>query len=60
MLLPYYNHKTKLEKHINIQDDEDGHLIYVPGDVLKGRYKIKRTLGEGTFGKVVEVKDSHE
>ena len=22
--------------------------------------KIKRTLGEGTFGKVVEVKDSYE
>jgi len=44
--------------HVNIRDDEDGHLIYVPGDVLQARYKIKSTLGEGTFGKVVEVRDS--
>jgi len=29
----------------------------VEGDVLQSRYRIKRTLGEGTFGKVVEVKD---
>ncbi|CAF0731657.1 unnamed protein product [Brachionus calyciflorus] len=43
--------------HVNIRDDDDGHLIYVPGDTLQSRYKIKRTLGEGTFGKVVEVKD---
>lgn len=43
--------------HVNIRDDDDGHLIYVPGDTLQTRYKIKKTLGEGTFGKVVEVKD---
>lgn len=43
--------------HVNIRDDEEGHLIYVAGDILQARYKIKRTLGEGTFGKVVEVKD---
>ena len=31
---------TKFEKsHFNIQDDDDGHLIYVPGDVLKSRCK---------------------
>ncbi|KAK9505258.1 hypothetical protein O3M35_009349 [Rhynocoris fuscipes] len=41
----------------SIQDDEDGHLIYRHGDVLQGRYKIQATLGEGTFGKVVKVKD---
>jgi len=40
-----------------VRDDEDGHLIYVPGDLLLSKYKIKKTLGEGTFGKVVEVKD---
>ncbi|CAF0731630.1 unnamed protein product [Brachionus calyciflorus] len=51
--------KSNLDR-LKIQDDDDGHLIYVPGDVLKSRYKIKRTLGEGTFGKVVEVKDSYE
>ncbi len=43
-----------------VQDDDDGHLIYVPGDVLKMRYKVKKTLGEGTFGKVIEVRDGQE
>lgn len=43
--------------HVNIRDDEEGHLIYVSGDVLQARYKISKTLGEGTFGKVVLVKD---
>jgi len=41
----------------SIEDDEDGHLIYHPGDVLQARYEVIQTLGEGTFGKCVEVKD---
>uniref|UniRef100_A0A1B6H2U3 dual-specificity kinase n=1 Tax=Cuerna arida TaxID=1464854 RepID=A0A1B6H2U3_9HEMI len=41
----------------SIEDDEDGHLIYHHGDILQDRYKIMATLGEGTFGKVVKVKD---
>ncbi|GAB6023898.1 hypothetical protein CHUAL_008633 [Chamberlinius hualienensis] len=41
----------------SIEDDEDGHLVYHHGDVLQDRYKIFSTLGEGTFGKVVKVKD---
>ncbi|XP_032578718.1 probable dual specificity protein kinase madd-3 isoform X6 [Drosophila sechellia] len=40
-----------------IQDDADGHLIYHTGDILHHRYKIMATLGEGTFGRVVKVKD---
>ncbi|XP_050324823.1 uncharacterized protein LOC126756014 isoform X7 [Bactrocera neohumeralis] len=40
-----------------IQDDADGHLIYHNGDILLHRYKIMATLGEGTFGRVVKVKD---
>uniref|UniRef100_A0A0K8TRV9 dual-specificity kinase n=1 Tax=Tabanus bromius TaxID=304241 RepID=A0A0K8TRV9_TABBR len=40
-----------------IQDDADGHLIYQTGDILHNRYKIMATLGEGTFGRVVKVKD---
>lgn len=40
-----------------MRDDEDGHLIYKNGDVVQGRYEILKTLGEGTFGKVVEVRD---
>ncbi|CAF0989710.1 unnamed protein product [Rotaria sp. Silwood1] len=43
--------------HVNIRDDDEGHLIYVPGDILHRQYEIRRTLGEGTFGKVVEVRD---
>ncbi|XP_066994497.1 dual specificity protein kinase CLK2 isoform X2 [Anabrus simplex] len=43
----------------SVEDDEDGHLIYRHGDVLQERYKILATLGEGTFGKVVKVKDLH-
>ncbi|XP_071956401.1 dual specificity protein kinase CLK2-like [Antedon mediterranea] len=41
-----------------VLDDEDGHLIYRPGDWLQARYEVKSTLGEGTFGKVVECKDT--
>ncbi|CAH1158453.1 unnamed protein product [Phyllotreta striolata] len=40
-----------------VQDDDEGHLIYSVGDVLQERYKILGTLGEGTFGKVVKVRD---
>ncbi|KAI3382723.1 hypothetical protein SNEBB_007276 [Seison nebaliae] len=47
----------KPQHKLNIRDDEEGHLIYAPGDVLHSRYEIRRTLGEGTFGKVVEVVD---
>lgn len=43
-----------------IPDDEDGHLAYKLGDIIDNklsRYKIIATLGEGTFGKVVKVKE---
>ncbi|KAH8856607.1 Serine/threonine-protein kinase Doa [Schistosoma japonicum] len=40
-----------------VVDDVDGHLIYSIGDRLLNRYEIVKTLGEGTFGKVVECKD---
>ncbi|XP_066268950.1 dual specificity protein kinase CLK2-like isoform X1 [Branchiostoma lanceolatum] len=41
----------------SVQDDEEGHLIYHHGDWLQARYEIVSTLGEGTFGKVVECVD---
>ncbi|KAL7422897.1 serine threonine protein kinase CMGC group [Cryptotrichosporon argae] len=37
-------------------DDSEGHYIVKPDDVIGGRYKIVRLLGQGTFGKVVEAK----
>ena len=40
-----------------IEDDDEGHLIYSAGDILQNRFKIATTLGEGTFGKVVKVRD---
>ncbi|KFB36427.1 AGAP013457-PA-like protein [Anopheles sinensis] len=41
-----------------VRNDSDGHLIYQSGDVLHNRYKLLSTLGEGTFGRVVKVKDT--
>ncbi|XP_046655148.1 serine/threonine-protein kinase Doa-like [Daphnia pulicaria] len=41
----------------SVEDDEDGHLLYRNGDILQNRYRVQATLGEGTFGKVVKVKD---
>ncbi|XP_069107212.1 uncharacterized protein [Argopecten irradians] len=49
--------KDESEAGPRVVDDDEGHLIYQPGDVLQARYEIVSTLGEGTFGKVVEVKD---
>ena len=43
-----------------IEDDEEGHLIYSAGDIIQNRFKIQSTLGEGTFGKVVKVKDLYK
>ncbi|KAG5284953.1 hypothetical protein AALO_G00032330 [Alosa alosa] len=41
----------------SVEDDEEGHLIYHNGDMLRARYEIVCTLGEGAFGKVVECID---
>ncbi|XP_070209076.1 uncharacterized protein [Littorina saxatilis] len=45
------------ERAPSVEDDADGHLLYRQGDVLQARYEVVSTLGEGTFGKVVECKD---
>ncbi|KAI9539023.1 hypothetical protein NQZ68_009100 [Dissostichus eleginoides] len=41
----------------SVEDDDEGHLIYHSGDMLRARYEIVCTLGEGAFGKVVECID---
>ncbi|KAJ8354862.1 hypothetical protein SKAU_G00224290 [Synaphobranchus kaupii] len=42
---------------LSVRDDEEGHLVYRSGDVLQERYEIVSTLGEGTFGRVVQCVD---
>ena len=49
--------RTPVKRSPSFRDDADGHLIYHSGDVLLERYRIQATLGEGTFGRVVKVKD---
>ncbi|XP_028668945.1 dual specificity protein kinase CLK4b isoform X2 [Erpetoichthys calabaricus] len=44
----------------SVEDDEEGHLIYHSGDMLRARYEIVCTLGEGAFGKVVECIDHNK
>lgn len=54
------NPSSLLPSGPTIPDDEDGHLAYKLGDIIENdshRYKILATLGEGTFGKVVKVKE---
>ncbi|XP_044304613.1 dual specificity protein kinase CLK2-like isoform X2 [Varanus komodoensis] len=41
----------------SVEDDAEGHLIYRIGDWLQERYEIISTLGEGTFGRVVQCVD---
>ena len=40
-----------------IANDNDGHLVYKIGEIIQGRYQVESLLGEGTFGKVLKVKD---
>ncbi|MCJ8740646.1 hypothetical protein PDJAM_G00061340 [Pangasius djambal] len=49
------SHRRKRTR--SFEDDEEGHLIYHNGQVLRARYEIVSTLGEGAFGKVVECID---
>eukprot|EP00096_Caligus_rogercresseyi_P010961 TRINITY_DN415_c1_g1_i1.p1 TRINITY_DN415_c1_g1~~TRINITY_DN415_c1_g1_i1.p1 ORF type:complete len:563 (+),score=113.57 TRINITY_DN415_c1_g1_i1:177-1865(+) len=56
--LMYHDGRSLNPPHIG--NDEDGHLAYQLGDEVETenkRYKILATLGEGTFGKVVKVKE---
>lgn len=50
--------RSPIKRAPSVRDDADGHLIYKIGETLQNRYKILANLGEGTFGRVVKVKDS--
>lgn len=52
------NLESNSQRAPSVKDDADGHLIYHCGDIIQSRYKILATLGEGTFGRVVKVKDN--
>ncbi|TNM98718.1 hypothetical protein fugu_013282 [Takifugu bimaculatus] len=57
-------HRRSRKRSRSFEDDDEGHLIYHIGDMLRARYEIVCTLGEGAFGKVVECidhkyKDAH-
>ncbi|XP_072562621.1 dual specificity protein kinase CLK4b isoform X2 [Paramormyrops kingsleyae] len=49
------SHRRKRSR--SFEDDEEGHLIYHSGHMLRARYEIVSTLGEGAFGKVVNCID---
>ncbi|XP_074529559.1 dual specificity protein kinase CLK1-like isoform X1 [Halichoeres trimaculatus] len=51
------HHHRSRKRSRSVEDDDEGHLIYHSGDMLKARYEIVSTLGEGAFGKVVECLD---
>ncbi|XP_047210046.1 dual specificity protein kinase CLK4-like isoform X1 [Girardinichthys multiradiatus] len=51
-----HRHRSR-KRSRSVEDDDEGHLIYHSGDMLKARYEIVCTLGEGAFGKVVECID---
>ncbi|CAK9054996.1 Serine/threonine-protein kinase AFC2, partial [Durusdinium trenchii] len=39
------------------EDDEKGAFVFKHGDRIAGRYEIKLSLGQGTFGRVVLARD---
>ena len=47
-------------KHLFLQDDDEGHLMFQCGDMLQNRYRLLQVLGEGTFGKVVKCQDLYQ
>lgn len=51
------NSRSSSESAKSVKNDADGQLIYHCGDIIKSRYEIISTLGEGSFGRVLKVKD---
>uniref|UniRef100_A0A8C9TNF7 dual-specificity kinase n=1 Tax=Scleropages formosus TaxID=113540 RepID=A0A8C9TNF7_SCLFO len=52
-----YSRSHRRKRSRSFEDDEEGHLICHSGHVLRERYEIVCSLGEGAFGKVVECID---
>ncbi|KAK9536982.1 hypothetical protein VZT92_006721 [Zoarces viviparus] len=47
----------KSQQGESCDEDEEGHLVYHVGLLMKGRYEVVLPLGAGAFGKVVECID---
>lgn len=56
-------------KSDKVQVDDKGYLVVRPGDILKLRcrksnveknFEVRKTLGKGAYGQVLEVKDSYD
>ncbi|XP_044028961.1 dual specificity protein kinase CLK2 isoform X2 [Siniperca chuatsi] len=54
---PSSSRSNSRTRALSVRDDEEGHLICRSGDVLQERYEIVSTLGEGTFGRVMQCID---
>ncbi|KAL0962529.1 hypothetical protein UPYG_G00341270 [Umbra pygmaea] len=54
---PSSSRSDSRSRALSVRDDEEGHLICRSGDVLQERYEIVNTLGEGTFGRVMQCVD---
>lgn len=50
-------HREEPKERPAVRDDAEGHLVYRNGDVLDNRYEVTKTIGQGTFGKVVACRD---
>ncbi|KAG9093604.1 dual specificity protein kinase kns1 [Ceratobasidium sp. UAMH 11750] len=52
-----YSSQISTRPQSTVCDDKEGHYIIKQDDIINGRYRVVRLLGQGTFGKVVEATD---
>ena len=52
------SHSTSPSSRKQLQDA--GHVEWAQGQTITPRYQVKRLLGDGTFGRVLEAEDLHD
>ncbi|KAG9100033.1 dual specificity protein kinase kns1 [Ceratobasidium sp. UAMH 11750] len=52
-----YSSRISTRPQSTVCDDKEGHYIIKQDNIINGRYRVVRLLGQGTFGKVVEATD---
>jgi hypothetical protein len=50
------SYKSKSSRSSSNSSSDFGHFKYQIGDVINKKYRIEEFLGDGTFGRVLEVK----